>query len=144
MIRFRKLWVAIGLLTVLIAVGYSLAGTRSRLFNNIKDQDEALREHDSAWRQMGRGREISRLDLLMIMTRYHGKCLTSEPNWVSVNLDQRLDAGLRNRRTPIECRVQVRARFPDGIFKVLVWTLVLEAVSQENLKVVDVRRTSLI
>jgi len=138
-------WRVIVILLILLTFSYcSLSVNRSGLFNNRHDLVTSLQEHNTAWQERTRGSLINRLDLLIIIRKYEGTCLTSEVNWVAVNLDQRLDMSPRGRSTPIECRVQVPARWPMSLFKAFVWTLVFNIQSEDVLKLIEVRRNSLI
>ena len=140
---YRKIVLLCGLCGV-VFISYCSISWRSRgLFNNLSDQEAALSEHNQAWRQMGRGGAISRLDLLMMMRRFDGECITSEANWIAVPLDQRLDVGLGTRGTPIECRVKVRARWPKGLAFVFVWRLTFTVTSEEQLRIVKTERVVL-
>ena len=141
--RGWRRWLLIVLVAFAGLAAWGLATERSGLFNNRGDEASAIREHELAWRRMGRGQEIPRLDMLMLIRDRDGECLTGEPNWVTVELGQRLDMRLRDRRTPIECRFRVRARWFDGLFGVHVWTVVLTPVSEERLRIVETRRNYL-
>jgi len=143
--RWKPVRRAVTALFVAVALVGScgLATRRSGLFNNVADEARARADHQAAWQEMGRGGEISRHDMLMLVRDGEGACLTGEANWVTVDMGQRLDVGLRDRGTPIECRFRVRARGVDGLFRVHVWTILLTPMSEERLEVVGLRRNYL-
>jgi hypothetical protein len=133
--RTLILWGVLVLATLLLTSFCSLSMSRDGLYNNHEDPQRAMREHEAAWRQLKIGNEISRLQMLALLRRFDGKCRTQEINWVTVQLDQRLDPSLQDADTVIECFFRIRSRGPGYFIGYHSWTTELVALSGERLRV---------
>lgn len=138
--RKRKILVILFCITLTLLVSFcTISMRRHGLFNNTRDETQALSEHNVEWEKRVIGRSISRLKLLQIMRRFDGICITEESNWETVPLDQSLERFV-NERKAISCMVDVRSRWPMDFPRSYRWVVILMPSSRDILYVVSTRR----
>ena len=113
---------------------------RQGLYNNRSDLRAALREHDQAWGERIAGPELSRLDMYMLVRQFGGDCITGEPEWESVHLDQPLNNLVRRPGITIECHFDVRGRAP-ALLRAYRWTTTLLPVSPDRVRLLRSARS---